>query len=102
VSIIAALEEIRVAGEVTADRSARDALARLDVLIGKLEDLNLHEIHEVPLPLHFEIARGLEGLVSEGVTVPESTTRALELVFAGQARILRGLYPEYQDEFDDE
>jgi len=102
VSILAALEEIRAAGEVATDRSARAALARLDVLIGKLEDLNLHEIHEVPLPLHFEIARALEGLVSEGVTVPESTTRALELVFAGQARILRGLYPEYQDEFDDE
>jgi hypothetical protein len=99
---LAALEEIRVTSAPTQQQADRAALRRLDVLIGKLEDLNLRGITQVPLQLNFEIARAMDGLLSEGVAVPDCPSRALDLLFAGQARLLRGLYPEFRDEFDDE
>jgi hypothetical protein len=102
VSIEAAVEEIRITSVPSAVTADRAALARLDILIGKLEDLNLHDVREVPLPLRFELVRALEGLLSQSLPVPESPSKALELCFAGQAKILRGLYPEFEDEFDDE
>lgn len=102
VSIEAAVAEIHLTSAPSFPQAERIALARLDVLIGKLEDLNLRDIKEVPLPLHFEVLRALEGLLSGGLTVPETPSGALEMCFAGQARILGGLYPEFQDEFDDE
>jgi hypothetical protein len=101
-SFMAVAEEIQAADARAAGQHERDALARLDGLVEKLEELNLREIRQVPLQLHFEIARALDGLLSQGLGVPDSPSRALETVFAGQAAILRGLYPEWQDEFDDE
>jgi hypothetical protein len=101
-SINAAVEAIRATSAPSRIQADRAALARLDVLIGRLEDLNLRDVKEVPLPLHFELVRALEGLLSQALPVPETPSRALEMCFAGQARILRGLYPEFEDEFDDE
>jgi hypothetical protein len=102
VSFLAAVEEIRLTTAPSVTSADRAALARLDILIGKLEDLNLREIREVPLPLRFELVRALEGLLSQALAVPQTPSKALEMCFAGQARILRGLYPEFLDEFDDE
>ena len=101
-SIEAAIEEIRITSVPTPTSADRAALARLDVLIGKLEDLNLHDVRVVPLQLHFELVRALEGLLSRGLPVSENPSQALEMCFAGQARILRGLYPEFQAEFEDD
>ena len=99
--ITAALEEI-ARSSPPALPADRVALARLDSLIVRLEELNLKGVGLVPIPLHLEIVSALGGLISMDVNVPASPSKALDLVFAGQARILRGIYPEYQDEFDDE
>ena len=99
---LATVDEMRDAAVTRPADLARAALGRLDQLVAQLEKLNLAEVPVIPAGLRAQIEGELAGVLSDGVAVPESPVRALDLVFTGQALVLRGLYPEYQDEFDED
>jgi hypothetical protein len=76
----------------------RAAQSRLDELTDQLERLNLQDAPSVPNSLRRSIADAVTEVLVQDPPMTVSPTAAMELVFAAQEEVLRGLAPEFHRE----